>query len=112
MGGLLDKVPPFNCNVDIYPTGSTNTRFVDLQLYASDTGSGLSSYFAKNEVGSFVEYDWTGSSVGTYEFMTHENWMLTLNSGTKRVDVKFKDGRGNESDIVSDYVYYTGGTGS
>lgn len=76
----------------------TNSRVVNLQLSATDSGSGMGQ-------GSQMRF-----SNDNVTWLTPENyvvvkaWTLTSGDGTKKVYVKFKDKAGNWSQVYSDSI--------
>lgn len=72
-----------------------NTQNVLLELFSEDNLSGVEYMRLKNESG-----DWTPF----IPYQTEYDWVLSNGSGLKYVWVQYKDGAGNESIPIADYV--------
>jgi large repetitive protein len=74
---------------------STNSSNVTLNLFATDSGSGVAQMQLSNNNSSWF-------SPETYA--TTKNWVLSAGTGKKTVYVKYKDNAGNWSTVCSDSI--------
>ena len=92
----LDKTPPSNCSISINNgDGQTNSTSVILNLWAEDSGSGVSGMRFSTDTVHYSELK---------DYATYYAFTLPEGDGEKTVYAKFKDGAGNWSDPVSDTI--------
>ena len=92
----VDTIPPTGSLLINGGASQTTSAYVTLSLSASDATSGVVSMLLSNDpVINFVEEPF--SSV-------REQWLLNTVRGPQHVYVKFKDGAGNISQVLSDDI--------
>jgi len=92
---ILDTVEP-TCHIEINDDASyTDSRSVTLNLFSSDTGSGVDRMSFKNEGENWSSW---------YNYATMHPWTLSAGDGSKRVYARFRDNAGNESNSCSDTI--------
>ncbi|MDP6587652.1 MAG: hypothetical protein QF535_23605, partial [Anaerolineales bacterium] len=94
---VIDTVKPTGVIVIHNEDALTNSIYVNLDLSATDSTSGLNLMAISND-GVFDSEPWESFS------MRKENWALDAISGTRKVFVKFQDKAGNISEIFNDTI--------
>ncbi len=92
-----DNEAPKNISIKInLDKKITNEKTVTLTLNATDKSTPIKMQISNNEI--FTNSDWIN-------FSEKLKWTLAGKNGTKKVYVRFKDGKGNISKTISDSIY-------
>ncbi len=92
---LSDTVPPIGSIIINNNAGYTNSILVNLDLSASDEGSGVDSMRFSNDSISWSPWE---------EYVPWKSWTLTSGDGLKTVYVQYRDTSGNLSIPYSDQI--------
>ena len=96
---MIDVTKPVG-NITIEGGAETiNEQLVDLQINATDNGSGIADMQIISDTGQKAPWE---------EFKTEKRIALDISDGLKTIGVRFKDHAGIISDVFNDTIYYDG----